>query len=165
MGLNDRVPAAAGVLIEPCTCGATSKGISWTDRCMSRATARLAVSTVVVLLVALAALTGSAVAEEGSSLEVEVSASGPGGGGGGSMDCTGDPVGEHTCDKEGAMTAGPVSGTYEGYNDGNTAGGPYAFGDDFAFVVFGQEVGIDADCAFEREPPSSDTCTGGPTGS
>lgn len=108
--------------------------------------------------VAIATLAGPAAADGGSSLQVEVTASGPGGQGDGTMDCRGDPVGPHECDKHGNASGGPFQLHYEGFNRGNSAGGPYAFGDNFTFVMAGESFGLNATCTFENGSSGGNPC-------
>lgn len=125
------------------------------------------VGTVGILAAPAAADPGGAMAAsplEGSSLGVDIAVASPAGAGDGGIDCAGDPVGEHTCDKTGNLTAGPLVIDYEGFNDGTPAAGDYAFSDDVVVEIGGQTTGANVTCSFEGPALSGNPCPVEPVG-
>lgn len=121
----------------------------------------------VALLVALGVLVGPATAgnhsgsdergaDDNSSFSVSTYGHVAGAGGEGSMECTGDPLGAHGCDKGGELDAGPLSVDYDGYNYGDPPGRTGGGGDAFTVEGGDQEATVGFDCDLGPTPESSD---------
>lgn len=123
---------------------------------------RTAAATVAVLLVTVGAFATPAAAirttGDSSSLNISIAVQTGYGGGSGSMECTSDGLPSHHCDKEGELTAGPVSVDYDGYNYGNQSEMTGGGGDEVTVNVSGQEATVEFDCDFRAGVPSGNPC-------
>lgn len=124
-------------------------------------TTRRAVLTATVLVVALGVLAGSAAAldstadEDEDSIDLEIDVDADLLAGDLEIDCDGDGIEAHHCDKTGSLDAGPFGLDYVGYNGGVLGDATYELGDEIVLEVDGEEYGIEFDCDTE------DGCDGG----
>lgn len=114
---------------------------------------------VVVLCLAVGALSGAAAADpvEEATVEADLNATVDGQGLEGGFTCAGTPT-DHACDKGGTFTAGPLSVDYRGFNGGSLDDESYAFGDTFAVEYDEETLVAGFECEVGTDPEPGNPC-------